>query len=234
MHGPGFQAAARGPAEMITIVGGVAVQKLEAAVADPPFGRRDVLRWEAGLAIDADGAPTCYGPRGLQTLDRLANAGKPGNWWGLVTDSGKADGEPLVQRDSDPAPGYYISTTALVDHARPETDPRRYVDATVVPYLAIPPELLALGAKLGDVALARHGSFRSACVIADVGPRGQIGEGSPALARALGINPDARGGGTNRGVACTVFCGTRRGWPRVWDELVDQLQSLMLQIDAAA
>ena len=46
----------------------------------------DVLVFESRLRIDADGAPNAYGPAGTEPLDALANAGHPGNWWGIVTD----------------------------------------------------------------------------------------------------------------------------------------------------
>jgi hypothetical protein len=42
--------------------------------------------YEAGLNIDADGAPHGYHPDGRSGLDYLGNAGRPGNWWALVTD----------------------------------------------------------------------------------------------------------------------------------------------------
>jgi len=44
-------------------------------------------------------------------------------------------------------------------------------------------------------------------VVGDTGPTQIIGEGSYALAVALGINPDARNGGTDSGVTFIVFTG---------------------------
>ena len=37
--------------------------------------------------------------------DGIANTGHPGNWFGVVTDTGKTDGIPIVQGASDPCPG---------------------------------------------------------------------------------------------------------------------------------
>jgi hypothetical protein len=48
----------------------------------------------AGLAIDADGAPDAYHPNDTGR-DFLANAGRPGNWWAPVTDTGTASGAAL-------------------------------------------------------------------------------------------------------------------------------------------
>ena len=69
--------------------------------------------YESGMMIDADGGYHAYHPDNKSGLDYLGNAGKPGNWWALVTDDGKPSGNPVVQSSSDPAPGFYISTTSL-------------------------------------------------------------------------------------------------------------------------
>lgn len=181
------------------------------------------LRWTGGLAIDADGSPRAYHPDGASGLDYLANAGKPGRWWGLVTD---ADGEPVVQGPDDPAPGYYVSPTSLFDRAWPATSPRRYVDASTVPYLAVPRELLRMGVELGDVAWVGYRDQWSPAVVADVGPAGHLGEGSIALARALGINPSPKHGGTGAGVSVRLWRGSSRGWPRTLDDLTAQVREL--------
>jgi hypothetical protein len=64
------------------------------------------------MAIDADwangqtGGVPVYAPRGFtpSPLDFLANAGEPGNWFGVVTDTNRPDGRPVKQKDGDPAP----------------------------------------------------------------------------------------------------------------------------------
>ena len=61
--------------------------------------------FSAGATLDGDGANgqfggmPCYAPESFHkgTLDVLANAGHPGNWFGVVTDNGKATGTPIVQ-----------------------------------------------------------------------------------------------------------------------------------------
>lgn len=185
-----------------------------------------VLRWSSGLAIDADGAPRAYAPSesGLSVLDHLANAGHPGNWWGLATDTGSRDGRPVIQGAGDPAPGYYVSTTALVDRAYPPASQRRYVDSSTVPYLAIPPELRVAGVKLGDVARVSYRDQWCEAIVADIGPRGKVGEGSIALANALGINGSPKHGGVGRGVDVVLWVGSSRGWPRTRDSIRAQVE----------
>ena len=49
--------------------------------------------WTGGIEVDADGAPDAYNPSNTG-IDYLANAGSPGDWWGISTDS---SGTPYVQ-----------------------------------------------------------------------------------------------------------------------------------------
>jgi hypothetical protein len=181
--------------------------------------------WEGPLAVDADGAPNAYGPDNTG-LDLTANAGHPGDWYGIVT----VNGEPVVQGPNDPYPGFYVSTTALVDHGKAETDPRRYVNSVEVPYLSIPSNSIKeFGLSVGDVGFAycRHTGRMAAAVVADVGPRDKYGEGSIALACALGLSGSPRNGGTESGVVCCVFRGTGRGWPRSASDVAQQVEDVI-------
>jgi hypothetical protein len=196
----------------------------------PVFELDGALVWQAGLAVDADGAPNAYAPAGsaLAALDNLANAGRPGDWWGVATDTGRPDGTPVVQGPSDPDPGFDVSETSLGDRSRQVRDPRRYVDSIRVPYIAVPPELLGIGARMGDVAMVvrRATGASSAAVVADVGPHRKIGEGSIALAAALSLDASPRHGGASSGIACVLFCGSRRGWPRTVEDFSGQAGTL--------
>lgn len=188
----------------------------------------DWVAWENGLNIDGDGAPNCYGPHG--GLDYLANAGGPGDWYGVVTD---AQGNPVVQGPEDPYPGMYVSPTALRDHDRPATDPRAYVNSDEVPYISVPRNAIKdYGVKLGDVGFVycrATGQF-SPVIVADVGPRNKWGEGSMALARALGLPSSPRNGGTGAGVVCCVFTRTGRGWPRTLSDVASQVQARLNEL----
>jgi acyl carrier protein len=192
------------------------------------IGRSDVINvggavvFSAGMAIDALGAPKAYHPDSRSGLDYLANAGMPGNWWVLVTDNGLPSGKPVIQNQTDPAPGYYISSTSLQDESKARTDPTRYVDSSAVPYVVLPGHLTADGsAKLGDLAAVYYrptGKLEFA-VLADIGPIMHIGEGSIALAKALGVPSDPKIGGCEDGVTYVLFPNSGAHWPMVSTEI---------------
>ena len=159
------------------------------------------------LRVDADGAPRAYNPDSAKGLDRLSSAGRPGDWWGVATNtrdpegdpSCDASGAPVTQGPHDPAPGYYVSMTTMTDPA--ETDCRRqsaYVDAGAVSYVALPKEIAAFDYRHHAGALAVVFNTRAhklaGAVFADEAPRSGMGEGSIALAKRLGYPADARGG----------------------------------------
>lgn len=173
--------------------------------------------YKAGMAVDADGAYRAYHPIDRLGLDRIDHAGYPGNWWALATDSGDPGGRPIVQRKGDPAPGYYVSMTSLYDSSiRSERNPHRFVDAAHIPYVVLPPVGLK-HAKLGDFATVinlRNGRVAGAIVADESAPDLEMGEGSIALAKELGINPNPRTGGTDDGVAYVIYPGSGNGKPR--------------------
>jgi hypothetical protein len=163
--------------ELLTTIGGVAVRRRRGESA---------FVFMAGMTIDADGAPRAYHPAlpgrpggAPPGLDDLRNAGRPGNWFGIVTD---AHGRPVVQRKSDPAPGFYVSATSLVNRGSfGPADPRRYVDASAIPFFVLPAPALHVGhARLGDfgVVLNRRNGRLAFAILADIGPKTRIGEGS--------------------------------------------------------
>lgn len=154
------------------------------------------------LTIDADGCPHAYGPEGTEPLDYLANAGYPGNWWGVVTTS---QGVPYVQKGSDakkaPWPGYYLSTTAYLVAGYEKYDARRYVDSEFVPFAVVPggvrmsiPEKF-MGCKVIVTDMKTDKELECACC--DVGPSSHLGEASMAAAEYFGLNPDPKVGGSS-------------------------------------
>ncbi len=176
----------------------------------------------AGMTVDADGAPNAYNPQNTG-LDDIANAGSPVHWDGIITDQ---KGQPVLQGADDPYPGYYVSCTSLVDRTKSLTDLTRYVDATKVPYVVLPGDLAReTGTRLGDFAVVlNHRNGKSSyAIFADVGT---MGEGSVALARNLGLNPDARGGGSRQGLLYVIFPGSGNGRPRTGDEIHSEGQRL--------
>ena len=178
----------------------------------------------SGMTIDADGAPNAYHPDDMG-LDELANAGAPGRWNGIITDQ---DGNPLIQRKSDPSPGYYISCTSLSDKTKKFNDPTGYVDASKIPYVVLPQDIADRGGeRLGDFAIVmnlRNGKS-SFAIYADIGT---LGEGSVALADALGIRSDARRGGEHDGILYLFFPGSGNRQPRTIHEIQSEGEKLLL------
>ena len=164
----------------------------------------DAVLFHAGMYVDADGAPNAYGPHN-RGLDFTANAVRGGRFLSVAT---HPDGKPVIQR-SGRFKGFYVSTTSLRNAAGSLTAPGTYVDARKIPYIVLPPEFIKqFAVALGDLAMVtnRRNGKSSFAIFADVGPHGKIGEGSVALARALGLNDDPRYGGTeNSSIAYLVF-----------------------------
>lgn len=192
--------------------------------------------FEAGMTIDADGAPHAYHPDGKSGLDPLANAGTPGHWFGLVTDNGQPDGNPVVQTSTDPAPGFYISSTSLQDLTKEKDNPLRYVNSETIPYIVVPPPLI-YGVKekvLGSFATVLNTKNQKLqhAIVADVGPRNRIGAGSIALAKAIGV-PLGSGaypvteGGTDGGIIYKIYLGSGTGWPKTLDEINSEGERLL-------
>jgi Fungal chitosanase of glycosyl hydrolase group 75/D-alanyl-D-alanine carboxypeptidase len=172
--------------------------------------------FRAKMAIDADGAPRAYNSNNAIALDYLANAGRPGNWWALVTD---ADGNPLVQDANDPAPGFFISTTTLTNPGTDAKKPAHFIDASTIPFLVLPGRRYTRFTstkpiRLGDLGAVynRKNGKQSFAIFADTGPAAEIGEGSIALANALGLNGNPKHGGTDvKDIVYVVFPGSGTG-----------------------
>jgi len=184
--------------------------------------------YRAGMAVDADGAYRAYHPDNRMGLDSIEHAGHPGNWWALATDTGKTSGRPIVQSENDPAPGYYISMTSLYDASiADERDPRRFVDAATIPYVVLPPKGFK-HAKLGDFATVvnlQNGKVAGGIVADESAPEVPMGEGSIALAMALGIDSNPRTGGIEDGIGYVVYPKSGNGKPRALDEIISTSQA---------
>jgi hypothetical protein len=135
-----------------------------------------------------------------------------GNWYGIVTVNGKKDGEPYIQSKTDPAPGFYVSPSALSDKKKKRTDPARYVDSSKIPYVSLPPETQKDGgARQGDFGTVVNFDTGAIVhvIVADSGPRRKIGEGSKALKDQLGF------GKKTPNLGWVIYPGTRQSppWP---------------------
>ena len=151
------------------------------------------------LELDADGAPNAYHVGDIG-LDSLANAGYPYQGWKdtLVSDP-RTPSHPYVQQ-SGPTAGYFVSMTSLHNTDFPVTDPKRYVDATTIPYIVFPgsfykKEGTGVYGSLGIVRNLNNGR-QSGFVVADGGPEYEkLGEVSLRLASNLGgRDPNPRNG----------------------------------------
>jgi hypothetical protein len=85
-------------------------------------------------------------------------------------------------------------------------------------------------ARLGDIAVAfnRRNEQRAFAIFADIGPNVHIGEGSVALAKALGLPSDPKAGGaSDRIIVYVVFpaSGSGFGRPR---RVIDRLGTRLL------
>ncbi|WP_217205900.1 glycoside hydrolase family 75 protein [Streptomyces sp. AC550_RSS872] len=117
------------------------------------------------------------------------------------------DGRPSghCNRRTDP---YFSHVTAY------QQSDGRHLNAERLPYIVVPtPSAIwdhdADGVHGGAVvAVVYRGRVRYA-VVGDVGPHDIIGEASYATAKALGIPPDPRSGGTPSGVTYIVFKDSR-------------------------
>jgi hypothetical protein len=179
--------------------------------------------YQAGMAVDADGAYRAYHPNNRMGLDSIEHAGHPGNWWALATETGAPKGKPVLQGKHDPAPGYYVSMTALFDaRITNERNPRRFVDAVAIPYVVLPPEGFK-HARLGDFATVvnlRNDKIAAAIVADESAPELPMGEGSIALAKALGIDSNPRSGGVEKGIGYIIYPRSGNAKPRSLDEII--------------
>ncbi len=157
--------------------------------------------------IDADGANGQNGaPAGYKSdnsgTEDLANGGmkiKNGKVICLDPDNAIA----ILGADKQPKvfPGGIIASKTWYKHpGKADDDPAAYVDAETVPYIVVPPVIVnkTAGVVRGCKARVTRGDKVVDCVVADLGPARKIGELSIAAARALGLNPSPRHGGTEQ------------------------------------
>lgn len=100
--------------------------------------------WMGGARITFNGCPRAYHPADEGSFVPLGEerlAGFPS----LV----RGEHGLAVQTQRDPAPGFLVSRTAYQRLDYPPTDPRRYVDARQVAYLAVPMRLMLCAFEKG-------------------------------------------------------------------------------------
>ena len=174
--------------------------------------------YSGAAAIDYDGDPHAYAPpgSGLVGNDNLANAGHPGNWWGIETDNGRPDGNPVVGPD-----GYYISTTSAKfsqdsSGVGYESSSGSYLNASTTNYVALPSDshgVTSDGAHVGDYVMVTNNSTGQSTWAVYGDSRGSNNDGlemSAATASAVGVGYNAHGTTSNAGnITYTVYPGSR-------------------------
>jgi len=156
--------------------------------------------------IDADGAngqngaPVAYKSDNSGTED-LTNGGMKIKNGKVICATDGAKDIVIIAADGQPRifPGGIIASKTWYKHpGKADDDPAAYVDAETVPYIVVPPVIVhkTAGIVRGCKARVTRGQVSVDCVVADLGPSKKIGELSIAAARALGLNPSPRHGGT--------------------------------------
>lgn len=150
-------------------------------------------------------AVTCsMTPHANSGLDNLANGGRPGDLYGLAA---RSNGKLCIIND-DANGGHYISPTAWNRNRASNAaskpagwhwdpcEPTNYVNSEAINYLAMPSGMTHVKIHQGDIfAVANWDTNKIAFAIyGDAGGKvGALGEGSIALAKALGTQSDPKG-----------------------------------------
>jgi Fungal chitosanase of glycosyl hydrolase group 75 len=141
-----------------------------------------VYYFRSKLAVDYDGAPKAYHKDKDKGFDKLSNISESN----LVKN---ADGSFYEQSSGD-SKGYYVSKTSIFNRNMTDTNPNKWTDAMTLPYFVLPNFFVTqLGAKLGCWAhvINSNNNRHVDAFLCDTGPSDKIGEGSHALAQALGL-----------------------------------------------
>ncbi|MBI4519151.1 MAG: hypothetical protein HY699_25450 [Deltaproteobacteria bacterium] len=177
----------------------------------------DAIAFASQMQVNTDGAPDSYHPDdiGITHICNGVSVGPNCTWKAecmpefrvakaegfrgpqkicFFAMANGADGVPIIQGDTDPKPGYFVSTTALRQPNEDPRSPQAQLDSNTVPFAVIPRGWQStgrLGPKLGDFGVAHRRSNGKLAyfVVGDVGPRNKLGEGSVALHQALGNDP---------------------------------------------
>ena len=116
------------------------------------------------------------------------------------------DGKTTTTCNSSTDPAYQNQTAATDSQGNP-------LDAAALPYVVIPQNgtrfnYTNAGLKMGSVVAVIYGGKIEYGILGDTGPLNIIGEASYAMAKNLGINPDPKVGGVDKGVTYIAFTGT--------------------------
>lgn len=224
--------------EVVRTIGGVRILRLVGGAA---------VFYTSRMHVDADGCPRAYGPENSGIEDNRNAQRSNGSFSRnvIVLDE---NGEPVRQRSTDPAPGFFISKTALGDPDLPDRNPNKWVDALTVPYLVLPGGG-AGGARAGDAALVirRDTGVQVKAIVGDIGPADETGEASmccaglvsglslsqitETLARTSGSLIDPRNGGPRgNNFRYIAFPNTGMRWPKTATEIEQRVDAALASL----
>ncbi len=201
------------------------------------------IAFRANFAVDGDGSPYVLGKSFLRQAEATLRAEHP-DWPNAQVEAQarRAMRDEVVRlnheaRAQGRAVTYYadpekLDSTSLPWNGRP-------VDATTVPYIALPPEIRNLSrppVRPGDLVEVTYRGVTVYAVYEDGGPRGKAGEGSIRLAQALGIPHDPGRGGLDerhQDVRYTILPGSGAG-ARRGSRTFEDIQALGRNAFAAA
>lgn len=159
--------------------------------------------------IDGDGSPRCYGPDN-SGLDLTANGGPPHNPYGYELNP--RTGKPFIQGEDAPeydagTRGFYVSSTTYQRKEFAPNDPHRYLNSEKEIFAVVPGAFRrhVPGIVMGCKFTAEYEGKVATGIVGDIGP--DFGEGSIALAEALGIPSSPRDGGVSGGVTWRFYPG---------------------------
>jgi lysophospholipase L1-like esterase len=198
-----------------------AVREFQRLSGHAETGAVDGATWRALTAANASGPLGSLNPTAFPTAStRYARRRDRPRRVNIYTLPKVADTQPLIFESKMAIDADGAGETWRGDRTgQPETSLTyrggRSVDPTLLNFFVLPIGFEAKhpGVKLGDLAAVTYRGKVAYAIYADRGPRGQIGEGSVKLARALGINADPNRGGASGGVTYVVFPGSGTGRP---------------------
>jgi hypothetical protein len=138
----------------------------------------------------------------------------PGVVWFAADFDVDCDGGTAAACTADP---YYQAETSATDsHGRP-------LDASTLNFAVLPLDSNGFSMSgedlhLGSVVAVLWKGRLAWAVVGDRGPRGAVGEGSYALAEALGVDPDPVSGGAEGGATWIFFTGAEAVVSPIEDE----------------
>jgi hypothetical protein len=167
------------------------------------------IQWTGEANSDDDGSPDAYRPDNTGEDTNSDGADAATGYCGIALDP---NGNPYIQGPNDPDPGAYVSTTSYQFPQFAVSDPRRYLNAQLVPFAVVPAWLRrkCAGVLMGCAGLLENldnGMSVQLVGGGDIGPA--VGEFSAAALRAIGVDPDPRNGGSQKlRYRCTLHPGT--------------------------